>query len=126
MTYQEWIDAYVKSMDGCLLGKCVAAVDAMHQEFPELRKVRGHVETPWGRRGHWWLEASDGSIIDPTAEQFPAIWSYDEFKDGDEVRLGSCMNCGVELWGQPEEYGKCICSQECHDAYASYLNSGQL
>jgi hypothetical protein len=91
----------------------------MVKAFPELTIVKGHVETlEWGRRGHMWLRMADGTIVDPTASQFPGILEYDEWKPGDEVRVGACMNCGEDIWRSvqtldTEPYNPMVCSEEC-------------
>ncbi len=117
--YNEWIRNYLSTLSHTqeCLGKCHEVSVRMQADFPELRLVRGHVETgTWGTRAHWWLETEDGQIVDPTKTQFPMIFSYEEFIEGvTEYRIGKCMNCGDEIWGVSIEsvYGTCICSEEC-------------
>lgn len=126
MTYADWIASYLArfSHPEACLGRCAEAVEEMALAFPELEIKKGHVYTTWGKRGHWWLVTDDGSIVDPTAAQFPIIFEYEEYVEGAEVRVGRCMNCGEDLWGQPEEQGKNICSSECYSAFAGTLNAG--
>ncbi len=119
--YTTWIASYIDSVGGPAktYGKCGAATASMVEAFPELRAVAGHVETGWGRRSHWWCMTPDGTILDPTAGQFPGgIFSYEEFKEGDDLRLGRCMNCGDEIWG-PMGKGICssMCSRECAEVF---------
>jgi hypothetical protein len=119
--YEEWIKAYVARFDSPkhTLGRCREAVEEMHREFPLLRVVKGHVycPPPWGKRAHWWLEDQDHGIIDPTRSQFPGILFYQEYIEGDDVRIGKCMECGTELWGPPEQVGKMFCGTECEQNY---------
>jgi hypothetical protein len=96
--YEEWIATYLARVGNNGYGKCQAATGEMVAAFPELTIVRGHVEASWGRRSHFWCTAPDGSIVDPTAAQFPALFGYDPWKPGDEIMVGKCMNCGEEIW----------------------------
>lgn len=118
-SYEDWIAGYVAGRAGVLLGRCREASEAMLARFPtELRLVRGHVECPrpWGRRAHWWLVDPDGEIVDPTAGQFElGILRYDEYAEGDDLRLGRCMHCGSEIWGPPHSRTR-IDTQFCDEA----------
>jgi hypothetical protein len=132
MTYREWIDDFVAKCDGKLLGKCREAVEAMHAVFPELRIVRGHAPVMgWGLRGHWWLITPDGTIVDPTEEQFPGVMQYEEWRPGDAVRIGKCMECGDEIWADIESLDdgppphETFCSDDCRRSFASAL-TGEL
>lgn len=116
--YRAWIRAYEETSGGraSTLGKCESASREMVEAFPELTQVRGHVlcPEPYGKRGHWWCETEDGTVIDPTAGQFTfGIFSYEEYVEGDEIRLGKCMNCGDEIWGSPERGRPSVCSDSC-------------
>lgn len=107
MTYQDWITANVP---GTGYGECAEATTAMVLAFPELRRVRGHYYCLfWGERTHWWCVAPDGSIVDPTAKQFPSngIGEYVEY-DGRPLPTGPCANCGDPVY----DGGTC-CSDEC-------------
>jgi len=116
--YEAWIEEYLERVQNPL-GRCHDATNEMKTAFPELTVVPGHVETGiWGRRGHVWLTAPDGTIVDPTASQFPAIFEYEPWTPDSLVRLGKCMSCGEEIWGKVpslhEDHGsKCVCSPEC-------------
>lgn len=97
-------------------GKCASVTLAMASAFPELRRARGFYHCDrWGRRQHWWCVAPDGTVVDPTAEQFPSmgLGEYDEVKDGEEDRIpvGKCMNCGEELYAHDES--TYVCSDYC-------------
>lgn len=117
--YDAWIRSYVASVGGpaSTYGKCGAATASMVEAFPELRAVRGHVDTDYGRRSHWWCTTAAGEILDPTAGQFRVIFEYIEFEEGDPERLGSCMNCGREIWA-PRNRDVCTaaCSRRCGDS----------
>lgn len=76
-------------------GRCKEFSEALCQKDPTLRLVRGHYFCPiWGEQAHWWCERPDGTIVDPTKDQFPSkgIGQYVEF-DG----KFSCEFCGNEV-----------------------------
>jgi hypothetical protein len=132
VTYDQWITDYTTRHDGQLLGKCREAVAEMRAAFPELREVRGHVWCTWGQRGHVWCAAPDGTVVDPTAAQFPPpIFEYDEWKPGSEVRVGTCMECGNAIYEACESLDdepprREFCDARCYDNYAAYLNGAPL
>lgn len=103
-----------------MLGQCQVESLAMQKVFPELAVVRGFVSvmvpgSP-GRRGHWWCVDPDGNIVDPTRGQFECVvLDYEPYKEGDHVRLGRCMNCGAEIWGEPEKGRQDVCSKSCEE-----------
>lgn len=122
--YKEWIETWCSKNRA--YGNCEPAVLALLQAFPELKHVRGHVWTTWGKRAHNWAITSDGNIVDPTASQFEAIFEYEPWKPGDLVRVGKCMNCGDEIWRTTESLDKaikqeCICSDICKNEFELYL-----
>jgi hypothetical protein len=122
--YAEWIKTWLTSNRA--YGNCARATEEMVKAFPELRRVPGFVfDGRWGQREHWWCVAPDGTIVDPTASQFPVLFNYREYKEGDEVRVGKCMDCGDDLYGQPggERY---FCDSRCEERYRAYLADGVL
>lgn len=80
-------------------GKCREMSEALVKEDPTLRLVRGHYACPfWGDQPHWWCEKEDGTIVDPTAKQFPM-----EGKAGEYIEFNgiiTCEECGTQV---PEE-----------------------
>lgn len=125
--HNAWIDAYLERRRGKVLGECRAAALEMQEAFPELLMCRGHVETPWGRRAHWWLKTAGGQVVDPTASQFPYVFSYHELQLGDDIRVGTCMNCGEPIWRTVKSLDKapdpeCMCSDECGVEFNAHLN----
>lgn len=119
MTYDEWIADYHRR-EGSGYGRCKSACETMRAAFPELTIVPGHVYCAWGRRGHFWLTAPDGTIVDPTREQFPGPVDYDPWKPGDLVDVGACMECGERIWlpaqtldGPPHNPHSPCCSTAC-------------
>jgi hypothetical protein len=61
----------------------------------------------------------------PTESQFPAVLSYAEWKPGDEVRIGKCMDCGQEIWeavaSLDDARTKRFCNEACERSFASDL-----
>ncbi len=111
--YQAWIDAYLTRI-GDPRGKCKDACKEMLAAFPELRQVPGHVHSSSGKWGHTWLETESGEILDPTASQYEGISRYEPWKPGEEICVGRCLVCGVDLWRPVERldddnafYGPC-------------------
>ena len=98
MTYHEWIQGWLSRHKA--YGHCREAVRALVASFPELKAVPGHVECPipWRRRAHWWAVAPDGTVVDPTASQFPVIYGYEPFVPGSEVYTGPCYWCGCDIY----------------------------
>ncbi len=98
-------------------GKCKEMSEALVAANPTLALVRGHYHCPfWGEQAHWWTKAVDGTIHDPTKDQFPSRGSgvYVEF-DGKV----SCSECGKEMQEEEASYESnyCFCSYECHGRF---------
>ena len=73
-------------------------------------------------RAHWWLTDPSGSVIDPTAAQFPSkgCCVYTPWEEGAPEPTGMCPNCGEHVY----DGGTC-CSDACGRAYAAYcMNPG--
>lgn len=95
-------------------GKCKEMSEELVRKNPTLALVRGHYHCPiWGEQAHWWTKAVDGTIHDPTKDQFPSrgIGEYVEF-DGNL----SCSNCGKSMREEDADIeGRyAFCSYECH------------
>lgn len=95
-------------------GKCKEMSEAAVLSDPTLRLVRGYYHCPfWGKQEHWWAQRPDGTIVDPTARQFPSkgCGEYEEFDGKIE-----CEQCGKLV----SEEEACItghhvfCSSECY------------
>ena len=80
-------------------GRCKELSEEACKADPLLTLVRGHYFCPiWNtEEPHWWTVRQDGTIYDPTKEQFPSkgMGLYTPF-DG----TVSCSECGKEI---PEE-----------------------
>src|SRR5512147_194408 len=76
-------------------GKCREMAKQLCKADPTLRLVRGHYHCPeWGAQTHWWCVKPDGTIVDPSAAQFPSKGS------GKYVPLDgfvTCERCGKRL-----------------------------
>ena len=103
-------------------GKCKEMSEAAIVADSSLRLVRGHYICPvWGEQQHWWTVRADGSIVDPTAAQFPSKGTgvYVEF-DG----MVPCAECGKELREAELEYADgryAYCSGECYGRFVGVL-----
>ncbi len=101
-------------------GKCENATIQMMKIFPELKRVRGHVDCILrGVKEHWWLKDGD-EIIDPTSAQFVIIGT-DQYEEWDETKpepTGKCGNCGAYCYN-----GDYCCSQRCKKIVKDYMNS---
>ena len=64
--YYIWISTNVKDP----LGNCYVYCDIMCGVFPELTKVRGFYYDGPKKYTHFWLEDSEGNIVDPTLAQY--------------------------------------------------------
>ena len=116
--YAEWI---LRNIDGDGYGQCSKATLAMVEDFPELQRIRGHYYClAWGERAHWWCVAPDGSIVDPTAMQFPSkgTGEYEPWIEGTKEPTGMCPECGGYCYD-----GETFCSENCGIAYVAYCNS---
>lgn len=100
-------------------GKCKEMSEALIADDPTLTLVRGHYFCPyWGEQPHWWTKKQDGTIIDPTREQFPSCGTgiYIEF-DG----IIPCSNCGKEMREDIDdidyESRYAFCGIKCHGQF---------
>lgn len=95
-------------------GKCKVMVEELCRQDPTLTAVRGHYFCwSWGKQAHWWAVKPDGTIVDPSVDQFskPHIGDYIPF-DG----IIECSQCGKQV---NEEhalfYGNyAFCSTSCN------------
>ena len=95
-------------------GKCKEYVDKALEEDPTLKAVRGHYYCPmWGKQAHWWCVKQDGTIYDPTVDQFPNphVGEYIPF-DG----IMSCDECGKIIKEEEADIdgNYAFCSLSCH------------
>lgn len=103
-------------------GRCQELCAVAMAEDPTLILVRGHYfESRWPTKpmqAHWWCKKPDGTIVDPSARQFPSngTGQYIEF-DG---RI-ECAECGKEgreddpEWSFESRYA--FCCHRCHGRF---------
>ena len=103
-------------------GKCKEMSEALVASDPTLILVRGHYHCSiWGEQAHWWCKKPDGTVVDPTKDQFPSrgVGEYVEF-DGKIP----CSNCGKEMTEETTytfESRYAFCSYECHGRFVGVL-----
>ena len=111
-------------------GTCAKATQDLVAKFPDLRRVRGHYYCQyWGEREHWWCVAPDGTIVDPTASQFPSLGGgkYIEWQEGEEEPIGRCINCGGYVFtSKNNDMDHNFCSTVCADQCSRELTKGKL
>lgn len=114
-----------------LAGTCKQAVEKLVREDPSLTAVTGwYHDALWGAREHWWATREDGTIVDPTVEQFPTghhpeLRSYEVYdgtlpcrgcdlripKEQHSINTGFCCGgCFADTVGVPCD--PCTCSKE--------------
>jgi hypothetical protein len=97
--YQKWIEVNVPDISLGLYGlrgKCTEFSKMMCNEYPELTFQHGYYYCPiWREQEHSWTITPNGSIVDPTKDQFPSkgIGTYAPLEEEDWP-IGKCMNCG--------------------------------
>ncbi len=94
-------------------GKCKELAEAAVAHDPSLKLVRGHYHCPfWGEQPHWWCEASDGKVVDPSARQFPSkgFGDYVPFNG-----MVACAECGKGMREEEARFESnyAFCSTRC-------------
>lgn len=95
-------------------GKCKEFSEAACAADPSLVLVRGHYYCPvWDRNEqHWWCQRRDGSIYDPTKDQFPSkgLGTYTVFSGWVE-----CDQCGKSVKEEDARFESnySFCSEIC-------------
>jgi hypothetical protein len=102
-------------------GKCREMSEELCRQDPTLTLVRGHYHCPaWGEQPHWWCVRPDGTVVDPTARQFPSkgAGEYVPF-DG----IVSCAECGKEMKEEEADIdgNYAFCSYRCHGIFVGVL-----
>ena len=94
-------------------GKCKEYSEAAVAADPTLRIERGWYFCPiWGRdEEHWWCVRQDGTIFDPTREQFPSAGrgTYEPFNG-----RYPCRECGESITLEAAEKNDGFCSNSCY------------
>lgn len=98
-------------------GKCKEMSEALVAADPTLRLVRGYYyDLAWGEQPHWWTERPDGTVVDPTKDQFPTKGTGHYCKFSGKL---TCSECGQEMTEDKADVdGKyAFCSYECHGRF---------
>jgi len=95
-------------------GKCKEFSQEAVLRDPTLRLVRGFYHCPfWGEQPHWWTVRLDGSIYDPTKDQFPSkgLGNYEEF-----TGYLKCDQCGKVVKEEDAKFDSkyAFCSTQCN------------
>jgi len=99
-------------------GKCQEFCELAVKNDPSLTIVRGHYYCPiWNSsEPHWWTVRLDGTIYDPTANQFPSRGNgiYTPFSG-----LIPCSECGKEIKEEDADIdgNYAFCSYRCHSNF---------
>ena len=99
-------------------GKCRELCEAACAADQTLTVVRGHYWCPmWNTfEAHWWTVRQDGTIHDPTKDQFPSrgLGTYEPFSGNVE-----CAECGKEVAEEDAdiEGNYAFCSYRCHGRF---------
>lgn len=106
-------------------GRCKELCEAAVAADPALTLVRGHIfVAQWPsdpEQPHWWCKRGDGTIHDPSWQQFPfnsppSVNLYFEF-DGNI----DCANCGETFKETDPGVGfdgrHAFCSHKCHGQF---------
>lgn len=116
-----------------LRAQCGPFTKAFIEKFPELSLRSGFIMFRSGFRSeHFWCVKEDGTIVDPTVDQFhwdPIMEPAPRYKvfnpEEDEVYLGKCPNCGEEIHGISEGPNALdftgYCDDECAAEYGRYV-----
>ena len=96
-------------------GKCKEFCEEETRKDPSLLLVRGWYWCPfWGQQQHWWCKKPDGTVFDPTKNQFPSkgIGEYIEYNG-----VITCEECGKTM---PEHEAYFV----EHHVFCSYICYG--
>ena len=94
-------------------GKCKDLSEAAIVRDPTLRLVRGHYYChSYGKQPHWWCETPEGTVVDPSARQFPSKGQgiYEKFNG-----VVECAECGKEMEEHEARFESnyAFCSTRC-------------
>ena len=98
-------------------GKCKELSEQAALNDSTLKLVRGHYYCPmWNKdEAHWWTKRQDGTIYDPSKDQFPSkgMGIYKEFNG-----IVECAECGKDIEEKDinQEYAQgryVCCSYNC-------------
>lgn len=101
-------------------GMCNSWTLKFVEKFPHLKRVAGFACNPKNQDDsltpgteHWWCVDTDGTIVDPTAEQFIVDVKYIELdRVRHHVKIGRCIICGWDIYGTVDKGPRSICDEE--------------
>jgi hypothetical protein len=105
--YAQWIAEHYPTRREAI-ASCWSATEKMVAAFPELRKVRGYC----GGAEHWWCETADGTVVDPTAVQYPGEREYRALDESGEQPTGYCEWCKGHVYAHAR-----YCGDECRELH---------
>lgn len=104
-----------------LKGLCHELASQLQEIHPELRLERGHYFCPAraGGQPHWWCRAPDGTVIDPTADQFASAGTgaYVALDAQAPEPRGRCLYCGELVYLRADS----LCDSSCAEAFGRTL-----
>lgn len=105
--YLEWIESNVPSDETGFgnAGKCLEFSSRMVEAFPELILCKGvvfsrsnpdnYTRANYKEYLHAWVQTQDGTIFDPTKNQFALLGELEYMRFPDDVdQVEKCINCG--------------------------------
>jgi hypothetical protein len=123
--YAEWIRANAPATPDEARGECGPATARMLLAFPELERICGFYRDPVLGHDyqHFWLEAPDGSVVDPTGIQFPAFTSGEgSYHRFESAPLARCMHCGAPIFDGSRDGA--FCRSSCAKQFAATCGVG--
>ena len=95
-------------------GKCKQMSEELCAKDVSLTLVKGWYHCPiWGEQEHWWCKKPDGTIVDPTVNQFPSkgLGEYQEY-----AGIVCCEYCGKEVKEEDAYFVEhhVYCSYKCY------------
>lgn len=102
-------------------GKCREMAEDLVRQHPDIRLVQGFYHCPlWGKQPHWWTKKEDGTIIDPSAAQFPSYGAGDYEEFNGKIQ---CEECGKEVTEEKAyiDGNHAFCSRECFGRYVGLI-----
>lgn len=96
-------------------GKCKELSEAECAKDETLRLVRGYYHCPmWGKQCHWWCVKPDGTIVDPSVNQFPTRGAAADYEEYDGTI--ECEQCGKRVTEDDASVDghHVFCSSECY------------
>lgn len=99
-------------------GKCKEMSEALIASDPTLILVRGYYyDIAWGKQAHWWCKKPDGTIVDPTKNQFPTKGNGAYIEYDGHVECSNCGKKGLEDDFDTSHGRYVFCSYQCYGQF---------